>query len=61
MHVNLDGGGHGVADVVVAGLAGQDGVEVLTPKVVKHQGVHRLVRLAILVRSVDQSVLPPPI
>ena len=61
MHVNLDRGGHRVADVVVAGLAGQDGVEVLSTKVVQHQSVHRLVRLGVFVRTVNQSVLPPPV
>ena len=61
MHVNLDGGGHGVADVVVAGLAGQDGVEVLSPEVVQQQGVDCLVGLAVLVGAVNQSVLPPPV
>ena len=64
MHVNLDGGGHGVADVVVAGLAGQDGVEVLSPEVVQQQGVDCLVglaQLAVLVGPVNQSVLPPPV
>ena len=61
MHVNLDRGGHRVADVVVAGLAGQDGVEVLSTKVVQHQGVHRLVGLGVFVRPVNQSVLPPPV
>ena len=61
MHVNLDGGGHGVADVVVAGLAGQDGVEVLSTEVVQQQGVDCLLRLAVLVGSVNQSVLPPPV
>ena len=61
MHVNLDGGGHWVADVVVAGLAGQDGVEVLSTEVVQQQGVDCLLRLTVLVGSVNQSVLPPPV
>ena len=61
MHVDLDGGGHRVADVVVAGLAGQDGVEVLAPEVVQQQGVHGLVGLVVLVGAVNECVLPPPV
>ena len=61
MHVNLDGGGNWVADVVVAGLASQDGVEILSTKVVQHQSVHRLVGLGVFVRTVNKSVLPPPV
>ncbi len=61
MHVNLDGGGNWVADVVVAGLEGKNGVEILSTKVVQHQSVHRLVRLGVFVRTVNKSVLPPPV
>ena len=61
VHVDLDGGGHRVTDVVVAGLAGQDGVQVLTPEVVEQQGVDGLVRLVVLVGAVYERVLPPPV
>ena len=61
VHVDLDGGGHRVAYVVVAGLAGQDGVQVLAPEVVQQQGVDGLVRLVVLVGAVNKRVLPPPV
>ena len=40
MHVYLDGGGHGVAEVVVAGLAGEDAVQVPPGQVLQQQRVH---------------------
>ena len=61
VHVDLDGGGHRVADVVVAGLAGQDGVEVLAAQVVQHEGVDSFVWVRVLIRAIDEGVLPPPI
>ena len=61
MHVNLDRVGHWVTDVVVGGLAGQDGVEVLAAQVVQHEGVDSFVWVRVLIRAIDEGVLPPPI
>ena len=59
MHVELDGGGHGHGDVVVRGLAGEDGVQVLAPQLgddelVGDLGAHRVVRV------VEECVVAPP-
>ena len=40
MHVYLDGGGHGVAEVVVAGLAGEDAVQVPPGQVLQQQRIN---------------------
>ena len=61
MHVNLDRVGHWVTDVVVGGLARQDGVEVGALEVLDHQRVDRLACLVLLVAPVHQGVFSPPV
>ena len=61
MHVNLDRVGHWVTDVVVGGLAGQDGMEVRPLEVLNQQRVDRLACLVLLVAAVNQGVFSPPV
>ena len=61
MHVNLDRVGHWVADIVVGGLAGQDGMEVRPLEVLNQQRVDRLAGLLQLVAPVHQGVFSPPV
>ena len=61
MHVNLDRARHRVTDVVVGGLAGQDGVQVRPLEVLNQDGVDRLVAVLVVVAAVNESVFPPPV
>ena len=61
MHVNLDRVGHGVTDVVVGGLAGQNGMEVRPLEVLNQERVDRLACLVLLVAPVHQGVFSPPV
>ena len=61
MHVNLDRVGHRVTDVVVRGLAGQNGVEIRALQVLNEQRVDGLSSLLLLVTPVNQGVFSPPV
>ena len=61
MHVNLDRAGHGVTDVVVGGLAGQNRMEVRPLEVLNQERVDRLACLVLLVAPVHQGVFSPPV
>ena len=53
MHVNLDRVGHWVTDVVVGGLAGQNGMEVRPLEVLNEERVDGLPSLLLLVAPVN--------
>ena len=61
VHVNLDRVGHWVTDVVVGGLARQNGVEVGALQVLDEERVDRLPSLLLLVAPVNQRVFSPPV
>ena len=61
MHVNLDRVGHWVTDVVVGGLAGQNGMEVRPLEVLNEERVDGLPPLLLLVAPVNQGVFSPPV
>ena len=61
VHVNLDRVGHWVTQVVVGGLAGQNGVEVRALQVLDEERVDRLPSLLLLVAPVNQRVFSPPV
>ena len=61
VHVNLDRVGHRVTDVVVRGLAGQNGVKIRALQVLNEQRVDGLPSLLLLVTPVNQGVFSPPV
>ena len=60
VHVEFDGGGDGHGDVVVGGLARQDGVQVAPPEAGQPQLVGDAALAHLLGEAVQQGVVPPP-
>ena len=60
VHVQLDGGGYGYGNVVVRGLAGQDGMKVISLQILEDEFVFRLERDLIAIRGVQECMIPPP-
>lgn len=60
MHIEFDGGGYGHGDVVVGGLAGQDGVEVGAGQAVELELVDDFAVTDLVRVIVQKSVIAPP-
>lgn len=61
MHVNLDRGRNGIADIVVAGLARQHRMEIISLKIFQEKRIDCFVSIRVFIRTIDKSVLSPPI
>ena len=59
-HVEFDRSGHRHRDVVVRGLAREDGVQILALEVADHQLVDHASVVLVVEGAVEEGVIPPP-
>ena len=60
VHVQLDGGGYGYGNVVVGGLASQNGMQVISLQILENEFVFRLERGLIVIGGVQECMISPP-
>ena len=60
VHVQLDGGGYGYGNIVVRGLASQDGMEVISLQVFQNEFILSFERDLIAIGGVQKCMIPPP-
>ena len=60
VHVQLDGGGYGYGNIVVRGLASQDGMEVISLQVFQNEFILSFERDLIAIGRVQKCMIPPP-
>ena len=61
MHVYFDRCRYRIADIIIASLACQDGVKIISLKIFQEKHVDSFARFAIFIRPINESVFSPPI